>query len=601
MIFLPNNGIELFIMHPFYRYFAVIAVYIFFLLFSCVAFAQPADEKNNAPTISLSAPKHIKTLLTDYFELPQTPLADETDQSAFMRRAKHEINALLATAGYFTPTVTVTLQSQDNKLVINVDPGPPALVNNVTIEFKGDLAIDEPKQRARVKQLRDSWPLTIKTPFRSAEWEEAKAVLLSEVTRKDYPAAFVVESQAIVDPKNARVQLSIIIDSGPAFYFGDLVISGLERYDQTELNISNAASFRAGDPYSRDLLFAFQAALQNIPHLSTVTVRIDPDVLLHEAVPVEVLITEKPSKSTALGGGYSSNNGLRGEADFRDHNFLGRAWDMNTMLRWEQKRQTLLFGVDTLPDDNNANYNFDARLQTTNIENLKTTNQRVSLSRQHLTKRTLQQYGISWQRENKRPSGEANQINTALALNWRWRFNQIDDPVNIRDGHVTDLRVSGATQKILSDKNFLQTYARQQFWWPIGKHDVLYLRGEAGYTFAESSSGIPQEFLFRAGGIHSVRGYKFKSLGVREGNAVVGGRTMATGTLEYTHWFLQNWGAALFTDVGDAAENWKDFNFRLGYGAGVRWRSPAGPLAIDLARRHDTGTLRVYFSLAVAF
>ncbi len=423
MIFLPNNGIELFIMRPFYRYFAVIAVYIFFLLFSCVAFAQPADEKNNAPTISLSAPKHIKTLLTDYFELPQTPLADETAQSVFIRRAKHEINALLATAGYFTPTVTVTLQSQDNKLVINVDPGPPALVNNVTIEFKGDLAIDEPKQRARVKQLRDSWPLTIKTPFRSAEWEEAKAVLLSEVTRKDYPAAFVVESQAIVDPENARVQLSIIIDSGPAFYFGDLVISGLERYDQAELNISNAASFRAGDPYSRDLLFAFQAALQNIPHLSTVTVRIDPDVLLHEAVPVEVLITEKKSKSTALGGGYSSNNGARGEANYRDHNFLDRAWDMEHNATMEQKRQTFLFGIDTLPDDNNANYSFDARLQRTDIKNLETTNQRVSFSRQHLTKSTLQQYGISWQREEKRPSGGINQINEALALNWRWRLS----------------------------------------------------------------------------------------------------------------------------------------------------------------------------------
>jgi translocation and assembly module TamA len=43
----------------------------------------------------------------------------------------------------------------------------------------------------------------------------------------------------------------------------------------------------------------------------------------------------------------------------------------------------------------------------------------------------------------------------------------------------------------------------------------------------------------------------------------------------------------------------------LGYGAGVRWRSPAGPLALDLAldlaRAHETGSLRVHFSMAVAF
>ena len=39
----------------------------------------------------------------------------------------------------------------------------------------------------------------------------------------------------------------------------------------------------------------------------------------------------------------------------------------------------------------------------------------------------------------------------------------------------------------------------------------------------------------------------------------------------------------------------------LGYGAGIRWRSPAGPLALDLTRAHETGTLRLHFSMAVAF
>lgn len=589
-------------MHPLYRYFSSFVVYTFFLLCSCAAFAQPADEKNNAPTVSLSAPKAVKTLLADHFELPQTPLADEVAQSTFIHRAKREIKELLATAGYFTPTVTAKLKSKKNELVIKVEPGPLALVDKVTIEFEGDIAIDEPKRHARIKQLRKSWPLKNNKPFRSAEWEEAKAALISDVTHDDYPAAYIAESQAIVDPDNARVQLSIVIDSGPAFYFGDLVISGLQRYSKDELNIRHFAPFRSGDPYRRDLLVAFQTALQNgNPQLSSASVSINPDISKHKAVPVKVIITEQQSKRFAFGGGYSSNNGARGEINYRDYNFLSRAWNMRTILRLEQKRQTFLFGVDTLPNYDNARFSFDARLQQTNIENLKTNNQRVSLSRKRETKTTLHQYGISWQRENKQPSGAINQINETLALNWQWRYHLIDDPVNLRDSRVTDLRVSGASQQVLSDQSFIQTYARQQFWWPIGKRDVLYLRGETGYTFAESTSGIPQEFLFRAGGIQSVRGYDFLSLGVPEGNAIVGGRAMATGTLEYTHWFLQNWGAALFTDVGDAADNWKKLDPKLGYGAGVRWRSPAGPLALDLARGHATGTLHVHFSIIVAF
>jgi translocation and assembly module TamA len=82
---------------------------------------------------------------------------------------------------------------------------------------------------------------------------------------------------------------------------------------------------------------------------------------------------------------------------------------------------------------------------------------------------------------------------------------------------------------------------------------------------------------------------------------VVGGRVMATGTAEYTHWLTQQWGAAAFADIGSAADRWQDMHLFLGYGAGVRWRSPAGPLALDLARAHETGTLRVHFSMAVAF
>ena len=91
------------------------------------------------------------------------------------------------------------------------------------------------------------------------------------------------------------------------------------------------------------------------------------------------------------------------------------------------------------------------------------------------------------------------------------------------------------------------------------------------------------------------------SIGVREGNAIVGGRVLATGTAEYTHWFMQNWGTAAFVDVGSAADSMKDMDLFLGYGAGVRWRSPAGPLALDLARGHKTGTLRVHFSMVVNF
>lgn len=564
-------------------------------------FMQPLLENVNQSNVTLSAPNAIKELLNDHFDLPNAPLIDQTAQHIFMRRAKREISELLATEGYFTPTVTLKrdLSEDLETLEVIVEPGPRTRVSEVIIEFLGEITVDEKKNHAEIKRLRKAWQLKQGDIFRSKNWEEAKAQLLSEIHHKDYASAEIIESQAIVDPNNDSAQLRIVVDSGPTFYFGDLIVTGLDRYQHTE--VKNFLPFKTGDPYRRDLLFYFQTALQKMPHFSSVSVNISPDRTLHKAAPIHVQFTEKKSKNIALGAGYSSNNGGRGEVNFNSYNFLDSALNLSSTLRLEQKRQTFFAGIDTLPDQNNIQYSLGTRLQRTDIEDLETINQRVNFTRSYLIRNMNRQLGLSWQREEKRPSGGFNQINEALVLDWQWRKHQVDDPLNARRGNISEVRIGGASQQVLSDQDFLRTYARQQFWWPIGKRDVLFIRGEAGFTLANSRFGIPQEYLFRAGGIHSVRGYDFMSLGVREGNAIVGGRAMATGTIEYTHWMFDKWGGAIFTDIGSAADNWRQFNPSVGYGAGVRWRSPAGPLAIDLARGHETGVFRFHFSLSVAF
>ncbi len=550
--------------------------------------------------VLLSAPKSINDFLEKHIELPEEPFTSDMAQKTFLRRTTIEINELLATRGYFSPVVTIAKKTEKNTEIpeIIVDPGERTRVESVQIEFLGDIVSDKEFQKS-ITQWRKTWPLKAGKSFRSAKWEEAKAALLSKVTYEKYAAARIVKSEAIVDKENAKATLYVLIDSGPAFYFGELKITGLERYD-TEM-IENYKPFRTGEPYSKDHIHQFQIALQNIPHFGNVSVNIDSDVDQHAAIPVHVTVTETESQSIAIGGGYSSNNGARAEINYSNHDFLNRTLNFNTLLRLEQKRQTFFTGVNTLPNENNIYYALGASLQRTDIEDLKTVRERVDAARVYQTHNMQWQYSLNWQREKKRPKGAVNQTVKALALDWHFRYHDVDDPVNIRRGHVSEFKMGGGLESILSDQDFLRLYGQQQNWWPIGKRDVIYLRGEAGYTFASSRFGIPQEYLFRAGGLRSVRGYDFLSIGVNEGDAIVGGRVMATGTAEYTHWFMQNWGAAAFVDAGSAADTIKDMDLFLGYGAGIRWRSPAGPLGLDVARGHKTGTIRVHFSMIVNF
>ncbi|HEX5125247.1 MAG TPA: BamA/TamA family outer membrane protein, partial [Rhodocyclaceae bacterium] len=122
------------------------------------------------------------------------------------------------------------------------------------------------------------------------------------------------------------------------------------------------------------------------------------------------------------------------------------------------------------------------------------------------------------------------------------------------------------------------------------------------YTAAKSRKFVPEDFLFRTGGAQTVRGYSYLELGVREGNAVVGGRYMAVGSVEYTHWLeASKWGIATFVDAGNATDQLQGFRFKIGTGFGVRWKSPAGPLAFDLAYGVDDKRVRPHISIAIAF
>ena len=556
--------------------------------------AQPVPDASDHPAVVLIAPETVQDILKIHFELPAA-LPDETARATFLRRAQREIGELLASEGYFTPQITLRPTGDGEAPALEVAPGRRTLVSAVNIEFRGAIAADIPL----VERLRASWRLRVGEALRSPGWEEAKTVLLTRVSRRDYAAARIEESRADVDPLAATAQLSLVLDSGPAFHFGDLAVSGLERYDK--ILVTRHAPFHAGDPYRQDQLLEFQVRLQNLPNFSSVIVSIEPDPALHEAVPVQVILSEAKSRHLSLGAGYSSNNGARSEMAYRDYNLLDHAWNLGSGLRLEQKRQTLFATIATLPDALGYRLAWGAHVEATDIQGLKTTNHKLGVTRGRFQGQIETRLGVNWQREQRRPADALAESDQALVLDWHWIRRTVNNPLYPRRGDVTEVLIGGGSQRLLSDQDFLRTLLRYQIWWPMGARDTLSLRGEAGFTAAPSRFGIPQEYLFRAGGSQSVRGYAHQSLGVQEGSAVVGGRTLASGSLEYTHWFSRDWGAALFADMGGAADDWGDLRLSAGYGAGARWRSPAGPLALDVAWGQDAEALRLHFSIAVAF
>ena len=194
----------------------------------------------------------------------------------------------------------------------------------------------------------------------------------------------------------------------------------------------------------------------------------------------------------------------------------------------------------------------------------------------------------------------------AFTLGYAWNLRRVDSQVDPRRGYTISAQASGGARQLLSDRSFVRTWGRAMRFWSMPEDSafdggILVGLVEAGQVFASSRDGIPTENLFRTGGTHTVRGYSYLSLGVPESGAIVGGRVMALASLEYQHPLVRDWYGAVFLDAGDAADRWQDWKPAWGAGVGVRWRSPIGPVSLDLAWGDEVRRLRFHLSVGYAF
>jgi translocation and assembly module TamA len=549
---------------------------------------------------TLEAPTQLQGLLRQHVDaLRETPaIQDEGERLRVVRQTRRQVEGLLATEGYFSPTVTID-GGLGSPLRLVVDPGLRVQVTAVAIEFRGAIAQDGEQAAARRQTLREGWRLRPGQPFRQPDWEAAKQNALRQLLTRDYAAATIADSRAEVDPETGSAALTVVYDSGPAFVLGPLEVSGLETHS-SEL-VARYNTLAPGEPYDQQRLLDLQTRLQNTPYFAAVTVDVDPDPARADPAPLRVQVREARSKRVGVGAGYSSNTGARGELTFRHSNLWDRAWDLASGLRIEQKRQFGYADVHVPPTQKDYRDSVGVLGERSDIQGLVTQRVGVGAVRTRVRERVETRWSLGFQRERREPQNGVGTINSALTLNGSWTYRAVDDVLDPRRGYVIHLQLGGASQALLSDRSFVRGYGRYQHYFPVLEQDALILRAELGLTAAQGREGIPQEFLFRSGGAQSVRGYSYQSLGVREGDAVVGARKLAVAGTEYVHWFNRSWGGAAFYDVGNAWDDSADARLFVGYGLGGRWRSPAGPLALDLGYGHHDRKLRLHFSVAIAF
>ncbi|HSV18649.1 MAG TPA: BamA/TamA family outer membrane protein [Casimicrobiaceae bacterium] len=562
-----------------------------------------APSEGEAPfrfRVVVEAPRPLPDVLNASLGLVRwQSYADMTEDlfDQLAREAIDEAHEAASTEGFFSATVDVRVDRATTPATVTVvvTPGDPTRIHAVDVEVTGPAATQSP---AAVSRVRDEWRLPLGAIFRQAAWDEAKQRAVATLAAERYAAARLAQSEANIDPDAKAADLSLVIDSGPAFRVGTLQIEGTRRYD-ADL-VRRYSTLRRGDPYALADLDQYVRRLSATGYFASVHAVIDTDPAHADDAPVTVSVIEAPPKRIEAGIGFSTDTRVRANLNYRDVDFLQRALQFTADLRLESKVQSASFRVVRPPNANGWSIAGTTQVERTDIEGLITETASIGARGISLDERNQWEVGPAFLGDVQRPSGGDRIASHALYGDVQRTWRRVDDLAAPSRGFIAQVDV-GASVPGVSTRAFGRVVARFAAWHPIDRENDLSTRLEAGAVIAASRDGIPSTLLFRTGGDQSVRGYAYQSLGVQQGDAVLPGRYYGLASVEATHWIREALGIAAFVDAGDAFDDHSSRRVAIGYGVGGRVRTPIGPFRLDVAYGQLTRQVRIHFSVGLAF
>ncbi len=585
-------------------------------LVACWLLAAPASAQQAQPAFDLvvRAPENLRELLERNLELRRYRQVTDLDDAELARLivlAEKDARELLATQGYFAPQVRITREDgSPPSLVVTVEPGPQTKVSEVQIDFEGDIATsadaDAGVQRARI---RSGWTLAPGQDFTSGGWDSAKSTALRRLLARRYPAGRISYSLADVDAATHQAKLGLKLDSGAVFRLGEIRVTGLERYDP--VLVPRLARLPVGAIYDQEKIVQAQLRLTGSGYFDSAFIFIDPEADPN-AVPVQISVREAPMQKLVLGIGFTTDGGPRASVEHVHNRLPAIGWRAVTKLQVERKNPFAQTEWTAIPDEDAWRWAVLARADRLDDDRLVTHSQRLRGGRfqigDHIDRNMYLQY------ERSTVQNPRNVVLTpldtgagsAISANYIWTgryFNTLPLPTA---GYGVGFELGGGLTLAGDRSPFQRTVVRGLMFRPL-ESGRLQFRGEAGAVIASKNARIPATQLFRTGGDTTVRGYRFLDIGVPLPGDLVGpGRLLAVGSMEWQR-PLQWRGkpsdleSIAFVDAGAVADRVADLRPHVGVGAGVRWKSPVGPVEGALAYGFKAKKFRLHFTAGFSF
>ena len=595
------------------------------VLADCANAQAPAPAREEAPVafdIAVRTPpefSNLRELVQKHIELQRYRAVTDLDDAELARLvalAEQDVRSLVGTLGYFSPVITINREEagQRRVIVIDITPGPAAVVASTAIDFEGDIAkSSDPAAQVQKAEIESAWLLPNGQGFSQDAWDSAKTQALRGLVARRYPAGKLQSSLADIDPATNQANLSLKFDSGPLYRLGPLQITGVARY--SPVLVPRLAQLRVGAAYDQKALIDAQQRIGSSGYFDAATVFMDPDGD-PAAAPVQVQVREAPLQKVVLGVGASTDSGPRVSLEHRHNRALGSDWRAVTKLQLEKKSPSLQTEWTSLPDEANWRWVGLARAERIDDNTLITTGQRLRFGRTQQTERIDRNIYLQYERARVTGTGLTGNTNadtgdgSAASGNYVWTGRYFDSLPFPRSGYGLGFEVGGGFTLSAAANAKRQPFTRGVArWLGIAQLDGsrIAMRGEAGVVLAPDTARVPSGSLFRTGGDSTVRGYGYRDIGIKLPSGVIGpGRYVAVGSVEWQRPIKSNglptdWENTLFIDAGGVADKPQELRASVGIGTGVRFKSPIGPLQIDLAYGVKVKQLRLHTTVGFVF
>ena len=510
---------------------------------------------------------------------------------------------LYSRSGFPDATVEAAMEGSGEKrtIVFRVKEGPLRTIG--TLSFPGAKVIDADELR-RIAKLKEGRPYV---PGRDAE---AAGEIRRAYSRRGYDEATVTPRPGAPDEKG-RVPLAFEIAEGTAYRLGTITVRGNTK--TTTRKILSIGDERPGKPLDGIQLAEHQSHLSRLGVFDTVSVTSAP---VPGSSPPEksvlVAVVERSTRYVEYGLDINTQRGLELAGTVGERNLFGNATNGAFSALVGKKRQSYvleigqpaLFGT-RLFGTVKGTYTWDT---TYDGFSLQTMGAQAGFSWEFDPKHIVT---LIYKIEEQLPLDVQPDVDEALlpvtetigSLTPSVSLDQRDDPFLTTTGTYFLVRDKVSRRFLGGSNDFDRLEGDSRYFRSLGSAIVAAGALRFGYAQAHGGTTLPVGERFYVGGASTHRGFREQELGPKgDDGSSLGGETYLLANVELRAPLLGPVEGGLFLDAGNAWLGRIDVtDLRWAAGAGLRLRTPVGPLRVDVGYLIDKreGESRTVFHVAL--